>query len=83
MCNITVVGQDVLDKLVLLFQRHMADVMPKVAFSTDVASLATAVACLRDGFGSLSAVDIHRNTRGECAQRGVHCCRGCNGGGGL
>jgi hypothetical protein len=61
------VGQDVLDELVFLFQCHVADIMMEVAFSADVTSLATAVACLRDGFESPSAVDIHRNARGECA----------------
>jgi hypothetical protein len=32
-----------------------------------VTSLAIAVACLRNGFESPSAVDVHRNTRGKCA----------------
>jgi hypothetical protein len=57
--------------------------MTEVTFSADVTSPATAVACLRDGFESPGAVDIHRNTRGECARRGVHYCRGRGGGGGL
>jgi hypothetical protein len=57
--------------------------MMEVAFFADVTSLATSVACLRDGFESPSVVDIHRNARGECARRGMHCCRGHGGGGGL
>jgi hypothetical protein len=48
-----------------------------------VTSLAAAVACLRDGFEGPSAVDVHRDTRGECTQRGVHCCRGRSSGGSL
>jgi hypothetical protein len=59
----------------------MADVMTKVAFSADVTSLATAVGGLHEGFESPSAVDVHRDARGKCAQRGVHCCRGCGSGG--
>jgi hypothetical protein len=55
--------------------------MMKVAFSADVTSLATTVAGLREGFESPSAVDIHRNARGKCTRRGVHCCRGRSGGG--
>jgi hypothetical protein len=74
------VGQDVLDELVFLFQCHVADIMMEVAFSANVASLATAVACLRDGFGRLSTVDVHRDARQECTRRGVHCCRGRGGG---
>jgi hypothetical protein len=53
------VGQDVLDELIFLFQCHMADIMMEVTLSTDVTSLATVVACLHDGFGSPSAVDVH------------------------
>jgi hypothetical protein len=53
------VGQDVLDELVFLFQCHVADIIMEVAFSADMTSLATAVACLRDGFGSPSVVDVH------------------------
>jgi hypothetical protein len=48
-----------------------------------VASLATVVTCLCNGFESLSVVYVHRNARGKCARRGVHCCRGCDSGGGL
>jgi hypothetical protein len=59
-----VVGQDVLDVLVFLFQRHVADIMPKVTVFTDVAGLATSVAGLRERFECLSAVDIHRDARG-------------------
>jgi hypothetical protein len=33
-----------------------------------VTGLATAVACLHDGFEGPSSVDIHRNARGECAK---------------
>jgi hypothetical protein len=44
-----------------------------------VTGLATAVAGLREGFENPSAVDIHRDARGKCARRGVHCCRGCGG----
>jgi hypothetical protein len=61
------VGQDVLDELVFLFQCHVADIMTEVTFSADVTSLATAVACLRNGFESPSVVNVHRNARGECA----------------
>jgi hypothetical protein len=46
-----------------------------------VAGLATAVAGLCEGFEGLSVVDVHRDARRECAQRGVHCCRGCGSGG--
>jgi hypothetical protein len=46
-----------------------------------VASLATAVAGLCEGYEGSSAVDVHWNTGGECARRGVHCCRGRSGGG--
>jgi hypothetical protein len=48
-----------------------------VAFSADVTGLATVVAGLCDRFESLSVVDIHRDARGKCTRRGVHCCRGC------
>jgi hypothetical protein len=61
------VGHDVLDELILLIQRHMADVMTKVAPFADVAGLATAVAGLCEGFEGSSAVDVHWNTGGECA----------------
>jgi hypothetical protein len=44
----------------------MADIMMKVAFSANVTGLATAVAGLRNGFESPSAVDVHRNARGKC-----------------
>jgi hypothetical protein len=50
----------------------MADVMMTVAFSAGVTSLATVVAGLCDRFESLSAVNVHWNARGKCAQRGVH-----------
>jgi hypothetical protein len=59
-----VVGQDVLDVLVFLFQRHVADVMLKVAVSTNVASLSASVAGLRERFECPSAVDVHRDARG-------------------
>jgi hypothetical protein len=59
-----VVGQDVLDVLVFLFQCHVADVMPKVTVSTDVAGLAASVAGLRERFECPSAVDVHKDTRG-------------------
>jgi hypothetical protein len=32
-------------------------------------------------FESPSVVDIHRDARGKCTRRGVHCCRGRGGGG--
>jgi hypothetical protein len=46
-----------------------------------VTGLATAVAGLCEWFEGLSAVDVHRNAGRECAQRGMHCCRGrgCKG----
>jgi hypothetical protein len=59
----------------------MADVVMKVTLFADVAGLATAVAGLCKGFEGFSAVDVHWNTRGECARRGMHCCRGHGGGG--
>jgi hypothetical protein len=62
-----VVGHDVLDELVFLIQHHMVDVMTKVTLFADVAGLATAVAGLCEGFEGLSVVDVHWNTRGECA----------------
>jgi hypothetical protein len=62
-----VVGQDVLDELIFLFQCHVADIIMKVTFFADVTSLATAVACLRDGFESPSVVDVHQDARGKCA----------------
>jgi hypothetical protein len=43
--------------------------------------LATAVAGLHEGFESPSTVNVHRDARRECARRGVHCYRGCGGGG--
>jgi hypothetical protein len=46
-----------------------------------VADLATAVAGLCDGFEGPSTVNLHRNARRKCAQRGVHCCRGHGSGG--
>jgi hypothetical protein len=55
--------------------------MTKVAVSADVTGLATVVAGLREGFEGLSVVDVHRDARRECAQRGVHCWRGHSGGG--
>jgi hypothetical protein len=42
-----------------------------------VTGMATAVAGLRKGFEGLSAVDIHRDAKRECALRGVHCCKDC------
>jgi hypothetical protein len=77
------VGQDVLHELVFLFQCHVVDIMTEVTFSADVTSLATAVACLCNGFESPSVVNVYQNARGECMQRGVHFCRGHGGGGGL
>jgi hypothetical protein len=59
----------------------VVDVTTEVALSADVAGLATVVAGLCEGFEGLSAVDIHRNARRECTQRGVHCCRGRSAGG--
>jgi hypothetical protein len=53
-----------LDLLVFLFQRHVADVMLKVAVSTDMASLAASIAGLRERFECLSVVDVHRDARG-------------------
>jgi hypothetical protein len=46
-----------------------------------VTSLATVVAGLCKGFEGLSMVDIHRDARRECTQRGMYCCRGRGGGG--
>jgi hypothetical protein len=57
-----------LDEVVLLIQRHMADIMTKVAFSADVTSLATVVAGLCDEFEGLSVVDIHWNARGSACK---------------
>jgi hypothetical protein len=34
---------------------------------------------LREGFEGSSAVDVYRDARRKCAQRGVHCCRDCGG----
>jgi hypothetical protein len=56
----------VLEELILLIQHHMVDVMMKVTLFADVASLATAVAGLCEGFEGLSVVDVHQNARGEC-----------------
>jgi hypothetical protein len=75
------VGHNLLDEVILLIQHHMADIMIKVVFSTNVISLATVVAGLREGFESPSAVNIHQNARWKCMRRGVHCCRGRGGGG--
>jgi hypothetical protein len=50
--------------------------MTEVAFSTSVTGLATAIAGLRNGLEGPSAVDVHRNARGECVRTGVYCCRG-------
>jgi hypothetical protein len=60
------VGHNLLDEVVLLIQYHMVDIMMKVAVFTDVTHLATAVAGLREGFKSLSAVDIHWDARWKC-----------------
>jgi hypothetical protein len=76
-----VVGHNTLDKVVLLIQCHVADVMMEVTLSADVASLATAVAGLCDGFEDPSTVDVHRDARRKCARRDVHCCRDRSGGG--
>jgi hypothetical protein len=46
-----------------------------------VACLSAVVAGLCEGFEGLSAVNVHWNTGGECTRRGVHCYRGCGGGG--
>jgi hypothetical protein len=59
------VGHNLLDKLVLLIQSHMADVMMKVALFADVTSLATAVAGLCKGFEGPSVVGIYQNARGK------------------
>jgi hypothetical protein len=56
-----------LDELVFLIQHHMVDIMMKVMVFTNVTHLATAVAGLREGFESPSAVNVHGNTRGKCA----------------
>jgi hypothetical protein len=61
------VGQDVLDELVFLFQCHVVDIMTEVAFFADVTRLATSVACMHNGFERPSAVNVHQNARGECA----------------
>jgi hypothetical protein len=60
------VGHNMLDEVILLIQRHMVDIMMKVAFSADVTGLATAVAGLRNGFEGPSVVDIYQNARGKC-----------------
>jgi hypothetical protein len=60
------VSHNVLDELVLLIQHHMADVMRKVTLFADVASLATVVAGLCEGFEGPSVVNVHWNTRREC-----------------
>jgi hypothetical protein len=46
-----VVGHNLLDEVVLLIQRYMADIMMKVIVSTDVTSLATVVASVLHGYG--------------------------------
>jgi hypothetical protein len=74
------VGHNSLDEFVFLIQGHIADIMTEVALSADVASLATAVAGLCEGFESPSAVNVHRNAGRECTRRGMHCCRGHGGG---
>jgi hypothetical protein len=53
--------------------------MTKVAFSTNVTSLATAVAGIRNGFESPSAVDVHQNARceGACIAAGVAAVGAC------
>jgi hypothetical protein len=61
------VGHNLLDELVLFIQRHMADIMMKVALSADVTGLATAVAGLCDGCEGSSAVDVYQNARGKRA----------------
>jgi hypothetical protein len=80
-CRLCGGGHNMLDKVILLIQCHVADVMMEVALSADVASLAAAVAGLHDGFEGLSTVDIHRNARRKCTRRGMHCCRDRGGGG--
>jgi hypothetical protein len=75
-----VVGHNSLDEFVFLIQGHVADIMTEVALSADVASLSTAVTGLCEGFEGPSAVDVHRDAGRECAQRGMHCCRGRSGG---
>jgi hypothetical protein len=62
-----VVGHNVLDELILLFQCHVADIMMKVALFADVAGLATAVVGLCKRFEDSSAVNVHCNTGRECA----------------
>jgi hypothetical protein len=42
----------------------MMDVMMKIAFSTDVTSLATVVAGLHKGFEAPSTVYVYRDARG-------------------
>jgi hypothetical protein len=76
-----VVGHNLLDEVVFLFQHHMADIIIRVAFSANMTGLTTAVAGLHEGFEILSAVDIYQDARGKRMQRGVHCCRGRGGGG--
>jgi hypothetical protein len=76
-----VVSHNVLDELVLLIQCHVADIMMKLALFADVTGLATAIAGWCKRFEGPGAVDIHQNARGECMRRGVHCYRGCGGGG--
>jgi hypothetical protein len=70
-----------LDEFVFLIQGHVADIVMEVALSADVAGLSTAVTVLCEGFEGPSAVDVHWDAGRECAQRGVHCCRGRGGGG--
>jgi hypothetical protein len=61
------VSHNTLDKVILLIQCHVVDVMMEVTLSADVAGLATAVAGLRDGFEGPSTVDVHRDARRKCA----------------
>jgi hypothetical protein len=56
-----------LDKVVLIIQHHVADVMIEVALSNNVISLATAVAGLHYGIEGLSMVDVYWDARGKCA----------------
>jgi hypothetical protein len=45
----------------------VADIVMTVSFFADVTGLATVIAGLREGFEGSSAVDVHRDARGECA----------------
>jgi hypothetical protein len=75
-CGSVTVGHNPLDEVILFIQCHIVDVMVEVALSANVASLATAVAGLHNGFEGPGGVDVHGNARRECTQRGMHCCRG-------